>query len=494
MDDNLSLLFMKIDSSVVQGNSGEARRLLFQAKFAPFGRNELLELATLYKRAGLPHETIRILNPWVRPKARAPQEATDPEKAEYADALTLIGADREGTILLNSVGEEKVPQAWLYGAYSRFSRWEYAGAIPLLKKYLNHPVVSEYQKRVAQVNLLAALTITENFEESNPWSAKLIQELKEKNQFLLLGNTLEILSQKLIAQRKFREAEKTLQEASKALSEVLGAEALFVEKWKALLALTEKGISPKTLALLGKVRDRAREIGHWETLRDCDFHLAAITRNQQLMAHVYSGTPFSSYRERIRRKSGEHLLQLKHHYWRHRVSFHGKFFTLDTRTGKSIDPSSSLKVGQAQQRLLQILVSDFYRPHRLAALFGALHPDRHYHPTSSPEVVHQTLRRLRSWISRHSIPLEISEEKGSYRLRPLENIILKVYMSCDDPELNQTRHRVRELHSQSSFSTEEAAKIWNVSKRSAGYYLEAARKAGLIEQNGRGPKTRYNVV
>src|SRR5206468_2581133 len=121
-----------------------------------------------------------------------------------------------------------------------------------------------------------------------------------------------------------------------------------------------------------------------ETVRDCDLHRSVATKDEKLLLHVYFGTPHPTFRERILAEYGGSVALPSRYLWK--------------KTGKSsrildlTDPEAlGLKPGQLLHRALLLLCSDFYRPVRLAALHSRLFPDRYFHPTATPNQIHQLL-------------------------------------------------------------------------------------------------------
>lgn len=122
-------------------------------------RLERLELARLARRAYLPGVAILLLRPWVRPSsARAMETEARPEETlEFASALIAVGARTEGVELLKSVDASRFPERDLFASFALFSSWDYASALPLLRRYTRHKGLSDYARLVGRANLAAAL-------------------------------------------------------------------------------------------------------------------------------------------------------------------------------------------------------------------------------------------------------------------------------------------------------------------------------------------------
>jgi hypothetical protein len=274
---------------------------------------------------------------------------------------------------------------------------------------------------------------------------------------------------------------------------------LLIEKWKAILELASSKMNlgetrvysesdaRKTLL---KIQVKARELREWETVRDCDFHLARYTQDLQLGRHLYFGTPFDAYRARLIRKLGINRPDAAERFDL-QIGSRGNEFKVDVVSGKSSARNTSLKFGQIPQRLLALLVSDFYRPYRIATLHADLFPDRHYHPLHSPVVLRQAILRLRKWLSESKIPLQIEEDQSTYRLKALRRCEIRV------PPLNISSASTwadslrDELITRGFITRSSAARCWNVSERSAFNRLQDLVAENLLVREGQGHATRY---
>ncbi|MCM2323226.1 MAG: hypothetical protein NDJ90_08180 [Oligoflexia bacterium] len=468
----------ELDSLIRQGKSRLARRRLEDWVRARSGSDSvdrpfLAELAALCRRSGIPGAAVRLLNPVVRPKPRVLTLPTGAEKAEYAAALAQLGADREARALLEGLDPRETPEALLYGAFARFPRWEYAAAIPLLEAYLAHSAIAPYQRRIGEVNLLAALAAVdkpgeEGFRKAEALAEKLLRETCEEENLLLHGNTLGLLAQLRIAQRNFGAAREALDEAEQKLREAGTLDALYIRKWKAIAALGDASVRAPALEELNAVRAEAATRANWETVRDCDFHRAAALGDVGALTHLYFGTPFASYRARISRLCTALGARLPESYlWapHPRRRNERAWGAIDARTGEFLfrpgdggrgrraeiaaaetatggaprgraeaphRPAAALKTGQVPHRLLAALAMDFYKPQILPALHAELFPDRYFNPVSSRDVVHQAMKRLRAWLAEVSAPVAVVENRGSFSLEFHGPVGIRVHRAVGD--------------------------------------------------------------
>ncbi len=80
----------QIEKLIREGKLREGGNLLRKTRPADVGRSEMQRFANLARRAGLPHVSVRTLNPIARPDRDLGRRASEGELAEYAAALTVI--------------------------------------------------------------------------------------------------------------------------------------------------------------------------------------------------------------------------------------------------------------------------------------------------------------------------------------------------------------------------------------------------------------------
>ncbi|MCM2279535.1 MAG: hypothetical protein NDJ89_15775 [Oligoflexia bacterium] len=494
----------------------------------PGERPFLAELAALCRRSGIPATAVRLLNPIVRPKPRVLTHPTGAEKAEYAAALAQLGADREARALLDGLDPRETPQALLYGAFARFPRWDYAASIPLLEAYLAQPAIGPYQRRIGEVNLLAALAAVdepgeEGLRRAEALAERLLRETREEGNLLLQGNTLGLLAQLRIAQGNFGAAREALDAAERNLREAGTLDALYIRKWKAIAALGEGSLRAPALEELKAVSAEAASRANWETVRDCDYHRAVAVGDWEALIRLYFGTPYSGYRARIARACAALRAPLPESYVWMPLARPGKKagrIVIDTLTGEvqlgKFPAGAALKTGQVPHRLLAALAKDFYKPQTLPALHAELFPDRYFNPVSSRDVVHQAMKRLRAWLVEVSAPVAVVESRGSFSLEFHGPVGIRVHRALGDGARREDHLQSRDQEqsaaasasarlsavlerfknglgpaSGQAFSRAEAARVLGISERSANLLLAEALALGLVRREGRGPSTRY---
>lgn len=483
----------EIDGWIRGGEIRRAQLALKDAATSKWDRAEKPTLASLAWRAGVPLVGIRLLNPIVRPSAKKPVQATSVEKKEYAACLIRIGATEEAGAILGKLSAERDPQVWLYRTFASVARWEYAETIPWLKAYLASPALSDYQRLVGEANLAAALVYERRFNEADSVLAPLIEATRRQGARLLLGSALDLAAECQIAQKRWEQAEKSLEHAEAALRETETLNAFFLRKWTAAVRF---GRAPRSAAgkeALAKIRLEAGGMGHWETVRFCDRLAAVWGENAGLFAHVYYGTPFASFRAWMERDwSGKAELPETYSWRADGGGGEAPVFDADGALWKE---TSVLKRGHLIHRLLLALASDFYRPFRLAVLHHRLYPDAFFHPVHSPPRLYDAVQRFRKWTEETRVPLEIVEKGGTYRLHCGKPVALRLSRDRREPDALALKvEPLRRKFGEAVFSVRGAVECLAAPERSVRRLLSSARQAGWLEGIGKGPSTRYRLV
>lgn len=486
-----------INDLIVSGRSDAAKRAIREAMKKPVReRADRLRMANLARRVGLPIVSLRLLNALVRPTSKQPEVATPEEKAEYAAALTFIGASEESIVLLESLPHDTVPQSLLFEAFAYFSRWEYRAAIPLLREYILSSKITDYQKLVGRVNLLAALVFEELYKECETLQAQILDEAKRGGYTLLYGNTLELAAQVAIFQRNFTGADETLKQAREVFSQADSLDSFFVKKWSSILALMKKKSAESRAAVI-EVRNDALTRHHWETVRECERFLAVEYADVDLMKKVYYGTPYSPYRERLVRdfqRQSKVKLTLPDTFSFELEGPKGPRLEVDVADGTFIykEKPLQLKVGQALHRLLVSLSSDLYRPLRVAVAHHYLYPDEYFHPLSSPHRVYEVVRRLKGWFQKKHLPLHVEERTGFYELKTRSAATLVLPRAAALSERKDSLSRILfATWKREKFSANDAAASLKISRRSVLRVLEKACQDGVLEREGKARATKY---
>ncbi|MBI2522315.1 MAG: hypothetical protein HYV97_17985 [Bdellovibrio sp.] len=492
-----------IEQFIVQGSMEQAHILLRPFFKKRIERKLAVKLANLARRSHLPENAVAVLHHIVRPSPHSPIHATEAEKGEYAAALNALGATREANQLLTHVDSKQFPNALLFHSYVHIWQWDWEAAIPYLERYIKLPKVDQQMRFWGMVNLAQCLMHGfKDLVQARTLLTDIATKTSGREHRNLHKNSLLALLQTHVLGRQWEQAQLTVKSLEQIENQ--GKDAIFalvLEQWKNLCDLyhaleTGQG-RDQALARLRNVRAQFKALKLWENVRSCDYYEAICFKNKKLLIQLYFGTTFPSMRQRILEAlGGEEKLPLVYHWSFFRPATENSPI-IDLHNGQNSISSSYLKKGQIPQRLLMTLGQDFYKPMRVSELHEHLYPGENYHPTSSPNRIHQALRRLRHWLHKSNVPLEIREEAGFYHLESAKGCVIK--LTKDLPtngvtlKLQQQFAKLKDHFKTHAFSREEVLSVLNVSSRSAIRILNQLRNHELIERIHQGPKTYYTL-
>lgn len=500
------------DALIKKGEASRALIILASAQSSKELRKELLQLepikrgkwAQLVRRAGRPDIAIKGLFPFIRGLESQYEKPSELETLEYASALTFLGMESEALELLSHL-KAKNPLKELYTCFALFARWRYQEAKPLLAELLKQLPDSEYLYRVAQVNLLSALVFLGHDKEAIDMASNIIAAAESEKQHLLLGNAHELLAQVYIRMNRLSQAREALNRSESLLFDVGSTDSLMVVKWRALLNIKENSsVAPLELA---NVVELARSRKHFETIRDFQYNTALILEDEALLKEVIAGTPFPSFFERAEFASSQwksHSLNTS----REQLNFVFKGpLTLRERVATSeVELSQDKQFGQIQRRdldsyrgrtpekLIHLLMSDFFRPFSQYRIWEALSEGRYFNPDSSPNWVHQMIYQARQVIKHSNLPLQIMFREGFHELEFRTATRIQVLSPLEltspaDEELSPLLKTVNE--STRGLRSSELAKILGRPHRTIQRQLKKALELGLLSFEGKAKGRRY---
>lgn len=493
-------LLARMNDSIRNGQGRVARRILRESQLTGVQRKHRAALANIARRADLPNLAVTLLNPLVNPAGRqgalnrlGGRGATDTEKAEYAAALASIGAADEALRLLGEVDPIRAPVSLLYRAFALFGAWDYESSLPLLEQYVRSPGISEYECLVGKVNLAAALVHVGQLDRAEPMLSELTEASQANRYRLLLGNVLEVRAQGAIRMRDWKSAERLLSSGRAALGKSGGLGWFFIRKWEAVLALRRPRRGPPDLESLAELKREALSLRHWETLRDLDLVAACATRDPFAAIHVYAGTPFASFRNRLIAEFPGPLEIPSVYVWQVApIVPNGKpARSIDLIEGKVRPRGRDLEPGRLRHRLLSALASDFYHPLRVPGLFARLYPGESYNPIQSPVRVHQALMRLRAWVREERLPLEIEESNGFYRLAGHGLEIVVPTGEREDDASGLIFRRLMTEFAHGVFRARDACRALGMTERTAQRTLSRWVSEGRLLRTGEARATAY---
>lgn len=484
----------RLDRLIRAGKGGVARREIEGLAERRVPRDKLADVARLCWRVHAPQIGIRLLHAVVRPPPKRPTEATEAERAEYAHCLARAGADHEAWAILEGLDPERLPRVLFYRMTVLVGRWDYASAVPLLRRYLSLVSPRGYLHLVGRVNLAAALIYERRYREVRALLSDLLHETTLRRLQLLRGNVLELSALSLMGQRRWDRAEELLGEAERALSESEALDELVVRKWRAILAVRRAPKDPRAAEALARVRAEAVERRHWETVRECDRYRAIATGDRARLTRLYYGTPFAEYRERLIADFGKAFEPRESYVWKLGP---GSTSVLDLLSGDADGGGRGLKPGSAPYRLLHVMVSDFYRPFRLVELYARTFPGEYYNPETSPWRVHQAVKELRARLSRLRLPLEVVVTGGDLRLESRKGCGIRVPRPCADEAPSRERFMLARLRGEvpgQDFSLTDASQVLGISSRSTLRVLSQGMRQGTVVRIGSRAFTRYRFA
>lgn len=497
-----------IHKGIQEGHGGDVR-----ADFFKFLRNEfdpqihrihLAEVASLCRRLGEYEKAVRLIRPFIDTENQRRTTATPEEQAQYGVCLMSMGAVADGMKVIETIDATRVPEAFLFFSFGHMLQNHYEEAIEPLRKFIAHPSPNDYEKLVAQTNLVQVLVYLAKTKETDKLLPKLLRTTKEKNFRLLHGNLLESFVHQEFWRGNIHEAKQTLAQAKELHSQSGTLRSFYIKQWQAILTLKQDGPTAANRARIRRVQTRARELNVYGVIRECDVALAHVTKDKELWSHLLFGVPQGSQHRRMKRLSGLKLSPRSQYTWLPGQSSQQKPTTiLHLATGQILPDGPSLKTGQVLHRLLNVLTQDFYRPLRVGEIHEALFPDKFYHPRASPLGVRQALHRLRQWFEQHSLPYAIEEHRGTYRLvgRNGAGIFIQGTSRIHNNEadfgslcLVEKLKRSGVLSTKKELQTQEAADALGISLATARRQLKAATDLGLLTRVGAGRTTRYSLT
>jgi len=477
-------LLATFEAEIREGRESTVRSKIATLNFAKVPRSFLLPLAQVCRRSGLVNEGIRLLSHVVRAGRPAEAPPTQLELAEYGALLTQNGSVNEAQELLAKVDERSVPLVHLYRGFCHVVSWDYEGAIPHYLRMLQTDL-DPYTKLIAFVNLSAGYVSTGCTKEALACIAQTLAQAEAAKAVRLQGNLYELRAQVYLQNGAFAKCEADLSQANLILRQSGSLDKLFVDKWSANLSALRDGDTTELTAF----KFKARDFGHWESIREADLYLLKVGFDQHQFDHLYFGTPYDGYRKRILREiAGEPS---------DTFFFHGATSKyMDLSSGDIVGLSAHLKAGRKIHQLLVALTQDLYAPRSIPHLFCLLYPDEHFDPETSVSRVRQVIVRLRQWLSRMRVPLTVELLKNGYRMVVGPDFSLmyhrgkSVVRSPDEILLDQ----LTQIFHGKRFSLVEAQESLNVSNARIVRLLYNSVKQGQINKFGGGRGTRYSVA
>lgn len=483
-----SEIFANLEEAIVSGHHQKCRELLNSMSPKTLPREWAVQFAALANRIHYSLYALKALHRFINPvKPNAPK-ASDQEKTTYAYALCILGATDEALEIFDSINRAALPEASFLKAITYFRKWNYSQSIPLLKEFLRAPSVEIYRRHVGEVNLIAALVATDQWDQALVHLDKIQLSCEKEKYNLLLGNCLELRAQVYFFKKQYDTALTCLEQARVLLSQQQGLYLLFVEKWTLICHLF-KNPNSENLAKLQNLSHKAQELEDFETVRECELFEAIATDNAELLKKVIMGTPSENYRQRARQLFGKSIKPVGQYEWDLNLRHKGTprvFNPYEKQQGRS-----ALYEKPNLLLLFEALTVDFYKPRNLGALFKSVYPNEKFNPFTSPARVMQLLKRLDKWLQTNHVPIRVYFKKSQFKLTASEPIQIIIQRG---KKLSATDGRwieIRNIFEGRTFSTAKISETIGISKTSTQRLIKQALAEGRIQPIGRGPGTSY---
>lgn len=482
------------EDEIRAGHGGLVRLALVNLKRTEIPRECLCQIVNLSRRTRLERWGMKLLFPYVRVD-ESNKGASAQEICEYSSALMEMGSLDEAKALLSAVDPKEESRALLYLAFLCFRNWDGVGARHYLDTYLAHEM-DDYSRLVGEVNLAAALVQTHELEDAKRLLAHLEESARNQEKKMLLGNILELRSQIAVQEKDWERANRDLEQSALLLQASHHDSLLFTLKWQAVVGLHQG--NPEAPRRIGEVQQKARRMRLWETVRDCDRHLAVHQVREDLFNRLYFGSPFKAFREILLREYPEPSHLREHYDWIGGKEGKNWKVLVDLGSWEGEGLPHHLRPGHLVHSLVMVLSADLYSPQKMGTLFGALFPGEHFNPHSSPEKVYKVIQRSREWFEGSGLGLSVEQNAGFYRLRVLAGTAVRLHCRMKDSIAKPDKiahlgeYLIRQF-GENRFSAKQLSEHLSVSQRTANRLLKEAQENGWVEKTGKGPSTRFQV-
>lgn len=495
----------QIETWNLQVRAGEGHSVGRALSHIPRGEipiEHLAKIANLAWRINRPSLGIRLLYPELRRHNGLKVNAHPDAFAEYAACLIEIGALSEAKRTLSTI-PGNTSRSKFYSALLLFKEWDYEGAAKLLEDYLPS-LPSDYHQLVCRVNLASAYVNIKEFAKAQACLRELRAELTTRQHWLLFGNCCEIESQIHFHQQNHTEALTWLAQSEKALAGSRNMGWLYTKKWQLINSLYQfdQNVRDHMLSDFMELKETARRMHSWETLRELDLHWALRTHDEPLANHVFFGSPLRRYRENILaiaagdETPGSQLQIHEGYLWAPNPENSPTVNIVDA--GHFVMDFANRPNSFLLKKLFITLLSDFYAPFRVGQLFSALFPNEYFDCDSSPDRVFQIVRRLRLSLKNESPGIDIQSINEGYSLLlgPGQGVQITKTMVTErvESKFEVFDLFIKEHFATAEFSASDLSQRLGCSTRSANRILSKLSDRGDVSVAGRGKWTRYKRV
>ena len=483
------------DGLIKQGLFHIVKKDLYALQDARVPREFVCELCGIARRVQLNLLILRWLKPYVRKFDSLELDSTNAERTLYASALMRIGAQHEAHDILQQMTDDKDPQILLAKSHLEIFQWNYDKAIPLLKKYIYLLEQDSYAILVGKLNLAAAYVAEHDWVNAIPLVDFLLTVCREKKHWLIYSNALELSAQIYIYKYDFTKAEARLREATVHLQGSGQNYEFFVKKWLAIIEILTKPTTAKSRKQMLAIQLQGAQLKDWETIREMDLFFAKATQNQELFLKVYFGTKSKSYRVRMKKVFQSQFPIPERYLWRSDFLTSTNAPQLDIKTGDTNAAGISLRHQPILLKTLQALVKDSYAPFSVGQLMSLIYPGEYFDSSSSPQRIYQAVFRLRSWLDKNQIPIQIKTESGHFSLKAIGPLTLNLYRKqCNKPYIDSTLSEFLSQWAKKAFAVKDIQETQHLSERASQRLLRKSVNNGTLECMKLGKKNIYKAI
>jgi tetratricopeptide (TPR) repeat protein len=404
----------------------------------------------------------------------------------YAAALLGIGAIEEAQRLLKP--RLDTPAALFSFALSHFSTWSYSAA----EKHFIHYIQiqpDDYMKKVGHINLVAAYIGSGNLVKAERSLHELMKDLKSDSRAAILyANCWELKAQIEIINLDYAKALESLEHSKTLFNNQLSRYLLYVNKWQAVAQLALNPHSSACQQQLLAIKEQGRALKNWETIRDCDFHLARYTSDERLLQQTLLGTPYKGFHLRVKKLYGISIDKKSEYLYMLSSNQNSRLTTFCDL----VNPAETLIRHPQCLNLFLLLTRDFYRPPRFGVLHAELHPQEYFNPFTSPHRIRNTILRLNKLNFELNNGLQVRVRSGDVFLETSNQVGItfrRIFRT-----LSKDEHLLAIICAKtkgSSFCCADAAKFLKISPRSALKIINYGIQKRRLVKLGRGKSSFY---
>lgn len=398
--------FNVIDFMIREGRPNEARATLkatLETNPIPLTR---LQRATFFRRLGDYTEALVQLRPEVYLSNELKPSAKPDCVLEYATNLVQLGLTREAQRLLQS----PVPRTFAWHQLKGFlalKELDYPAAVEQFQAAHQSPDATTYQRLVSQVNIANSLLGTFEFKKALAQSQSTLDQLIPQEHAFLIRYLHHIRSQAFAFSNQPADYHKCQEQVFRNSR---GDPSLIADEFEFCRGrFVSECVLQLPHAMPLKPLLRAAEHFH---LYHAATELQFMNQPSSVQAVDRSGVFLQKRMEHLgishsqtQRPLGETVVTL------------GPPRNVKTKNWSHVTGDEHLKPGQIPHRLLGLFLANPFKKMSAQELFEELFPEkRGYHPSSSPNLVHQAVKRTNRCFQQSKLPLKIESTRDRYHL------------------------------------------------------------------------------